>query len=145
LIIKYVRRAHATYGLYHILRILRDTCEPCIYFLILLCIFVHDQCKPLRCVCHVLFSQKLSETISPNQPFCIYVLSPPQSEDFWRNSRRITYCSVQTRYWVMTSKQTMKQLLLLGNRFLISKYTKPLLSNAFANKHVPTETIGVQQ
>jgi hypothetical protein len=31
--------------------------------------------------------------------------------------------------------------LLLGNRFLISKYTRPLLGNAFANKHVPTETI----
>jgi hypothetical protein len=40
------------------------------------------------------------------------------------------------RYWVTTSKQHSS----LGNRFLISKYTQPILSNAFANKHVPTET-----
>jgi hypothetical protein len=87
------------------------------------------------CVSHVLFPQKLSENISPNQPCCIYVLSPAQSEDFWRSSRRITYCSVQTHYWVMTSKQ----LLLLGNRFLISKYTNswsvtPVQTNMFPQK-----------
>jgi hypothetical protein len=34
---------------------------------------------------------------------------------------------------------------LLGNRFLISKYTLPLLDNAFANKHIPMETIEQQQ
>jgi hypothetical protein len=28
---------------------------------------------------------------------------------------------------------------LLGNRFVISNYTQPLLGNAFANKHIPTE------
>jgi hypothetical protein len=49
------------------------------------------------------------------------------------------------RDWVTTSKQTTKQHPLLGNRLLISKYTQPLRSNAFANKHVPTETIGIQQ
>jgi hypothetical protein len=42
------------------------------------------------------------------------------------------YC----RYSVTTSKQHA----LLGNRFLISKYTQSLLGNAFANKHVLTET-----
>jgi hypothetical protein len=35
----------------------------------------------------------------------------------------------------------MKKHSLLGNRFLISKYTRPLLDNAFANKHLLTETI----
>jgi hypothetical protein len=30
---------------------------------------------------------------------------------------------------------------LLANRFLISKYPQPLLSNAFANKQVPTANI----
>jgi hypothetical protein len=29
--------------------------------------------------------------------------------------------------------------------FLISKYTQPSLGNAFANKHVPAEMIGVEQ
>jgi hypothetical protein len=29
---------------------------------------------------------------------------------------------------------------MLGNRFLISKYTQALLSNVFPNKHVPTAT-----
>jgi hypothetical protein len=33
----------------------------------------------------------------------------------------------------------------LGNRLLINKYMEPLLGNTFANKHVPAETIGVQQ
>jgi hypothetical protein len=42
-------------------------------------------------------------------------------------------------------KKTTKQHLLIGNRFLISKYTQPLLGNTFANKHVPTETTVVQQ
>jgi hypothetical protein len=55
-----------------------------------------------------------------------------------------TYCNVQTRYWAMTSKQSMKQHSLLENGILISKYMQPLPSNALANKHVPTETIGVQ-
>jgi hypothetical protein len=32
--------------------------------------------------------------------------------------------------------------LLLGNWFLISKYTQPLLSNNLANKQIPTEMIG---
>jgi hypothetical protein len=41
--------------------------------------------------------------------------------------------------------ETMKQHPLLGNRFLISKFTQPLLSNAFTKKHVPTATIGVQK
>jgi hypothetical protein len=36
------------------------------------------------------------------------------------------YCSVFSRCWVATSKQTTKQHSLLGNRFLISKYTRPL-------------------
>jgi hypothetical protein len=52
----------------------------------------------------------------------------------------ILYCSGQARYWVTTAEQHP-----LLDRFLISKYTQPLLSNAFANKHIPTETIGVQQ
>jgi hypothetical protein len=34
---------------------------------------------------------------------------------------------------------------LLGNRFLLSKYTQRLPSNAFANKHVPMEMVGRQQ
>jgi hypothetical protein len=42
----------------------------------------------------------------------------------------------------MTSNQTRKQHPLLGNRFLISKYTQLLPSNAFTNKHIPMETIG---
>jgi hypothetical protein len=33
---------------------------------------------------------------------------------------------------------------LLSNRFLISKYTQPLLSDAFTKKQVPTETSEVQ-
>jgi hypothetical protein len=45
----------------------------------------------------------------------------------------------------MTLKQTLKQHPLLVNRFLTSKYMQPLLSNAFANKCVPMEAIGVQQ
>jgi hypothetical protein len=40
---------------------------------------------------------------------------------------------------------TTKQHPLLSNRFLISGYTQPLLSNAFENKHLPTEIIGVQK
>jgi hypothetical protein len=40
--------------------------------------------------------------------------------------------------------KTTKQHPLLGNRFLISKYTQPILSNAFTNKRIPTETIGAQ-
>jgi hypothetical protein len=49
------------------------------------------------------------------------------------------------RYWATTSKQTTKQHSLRGSRFLLSKYTQPLLGNAFANKCVPMETIGEQQ
>jgi hypothetical protein len=45
----------------------------------------------------------------------------------------------------MTLKQTMKHHSLLGNRFLISKYMQPLLGTAFANSHIPMETIGVQK
>jgi hypothetical protein len=45
----------------------------------------------------------------------------------------------------MTSKQTVKQHPLLGNGFLIRKNMQPLLGNAFTNKHVPMEMIGVQQ
>jgi hypothetical protein len=45
------------------------------------------------------------------------------------------------RYWVTTTKQTSKQHPLLGNRFLISKYASPFLSNAFANKQVTMATI----
>jgi hypothetical protein len=51
------------------------------------------------------------------------------------------YGSVYSCYWVKTSKQTTKHLL-LGNRFLIRKYTRPLLGNTFANKHVPVEMTG---
>jgi hypothetical protein len=43
------------------------------------------------------------------------------------------------------SNKTTKQRSMLSNRFLISKYTQPLLGKAFASKHVPKETIGVQQ
>jgi hypothetical protein len=32
--------------------------------------------------------------------------------------------------------------LLLGNRFLISKYVRPLLGDAFADRYVPMEMIG---
>jgi hypothetical protein len=32
-----------------------------------------------------------------------------------------------------------------GIRFLISIHMQPLLTNAFANKHVPTDAIGIQQ
>jgi hypothetical protein len=39
----------------------------------------------------------------------------------------------------------MKQHSLLGNRLLISKHMQRLLGNAFANKDVTTEMIGVQQ
>jgi hypothetical protein len=35
----------------------------------------------------------------------------------------------------------MKQHLLLGNRFLIIKYTQLLLDNTFAHNHVPMETM----
>jgi hypothetical protein len=49
-----------------------------------------------------------------------------------------------THYWVTTLKQATEQHLLIGNRFLMSKYMQQLLSNAFANKHVPMEKIGVQ-
>jgi hypothetical protein len=38
-----------------------------------------------------------------------------------------TYCGVFSRYWVTTSKQTTKQHSVLGNRFLISKYSRSLL------------------
>jgi hypothetical protein len=55
------------------------------------------------------------------------------------------YCSVQSRCWVATSKQTIKQYSLLGNRFLISKYRLPLLGNAFVNKYEPMEIIEQQQ
>jgi hypothetical protein len=68
----------------------------------------------------------------------------PRTDPLGR-SIQVKYCCMWTRYWVTTSKQTMKQHLLLANRFLISKYTQPLLGNAFTNKHVPTETIGVQK
>jgi hypothetical protein len=44
------------------------------------------------------------------------------------------------RSWVTTSKH-----LLLGDRFLISKYRQPLVSNAFANDQVPLETNRVQE
>jgi hypothetical protein len=38
----------------------------------------------------------------------------------------------------------MKQHSLLDNKFLIGKYTQLLVSNAFANRHVVTETTEVQ-
>jgi hypothetical protein len=44
----------------------------------------------------------------------------------------LKYCSMHTRCWVTTSKQTRRQHSLLGNRFLINKYTQPLLGNAVA-------------
>jgi hypothetical protein len=56
--------------------------------------------------------------------------------------RILGYCSVWCRCWVVTSKQTTKQHLLLGNRFLISKYTRTLLGGAFADRHVPMKMIG---
>jgi hypothetical protein len=52
---------------------------------------------------------------------------------------------VHSRYWSTTSKQTTNQHPLLDNRFLMNKYTQPLLNNIFANKHIPMETFGVQQ
>jgi hypothetical protein len=45
----------------------------------------------------------------------------------------------------VTEKLTTKQHPLLGNRLLISKYTQLVLSNAFENKHILTDTIGVLQ
>jgi hypothetical protein len=50
-------------------------------------------------------------------------------------ARRPLFC-------VTTSKQTTKQHPRLGDRFLTSKYMQQLQSSAFANKHVPTESIG---
>jgi hypothetical protein len=41
-----------------------------------------------------------------------------------------------------TSKQTTKQHLLLGNRFLISKYTRPLQGDTFVDRHDAMEMIG---
>jgi hypothetical protein len=41
---------------------------------------------------------------------------------------------------VTTANQTKKQCPLLGNKFLISKYTQPLLSNAFENEYALTAT-----
>jgi hypothetical protein len=46
---------------------------------------------------------------------------------------------------VTTSKESTNQHSRLRNRFLRCKYTQPLLGNALANEHVPTEMIGVQQ
>jgi hypothetical protein len=54
-------------------------------------------------------------------------------------------CILVTGYDLETNNETTKQRPLLGNRFSISKYTQPLLSKAFANKHIPMEKIGVQQ
>jgi hypothetical protein len=48
------------------------------------------------------------------------------------------------RYWVTTSKQTKKHPL-LGNGREISNILEPLQGNAFANKHIPMETLAVQQ
>jgi hypothetical protein len=45
------------------------------------------------------------------------------------------YSSVLTRYWVTIAKQTTNHQLLC-NKFLISKYTQSLLSNAFGSKQV---------
>jgi hypothetical protein len=53
---------------------------------------------------------------------------------FVKDTQWETYCSVYTHYWVRISNQTTKQHPLLGSRFLISKYTQQLLSNAFAKK-----------
>jgi hypothetical protein len=55
----------------------------------------------------------------------------------------IVACRPVTGEW--PRNKTTKQHPLLGNRFLISKYTQPLLSRTLAKKRVPTETIGVQQ
>jgi hypothetical protein len=52
-------------------------------------------------------------------------------------------CSVYTRCWVTTSKQTTKHPL-LRNKLLISTHTQPLLGKASANKQIPTKTIAVQ-
>jgi hypothetical protein len=59
--------------------------------------------------------------------------------------RNASYCSVQSRYYAIRAIQTTKQHPLLGNRLLISKNKQPLLSNAFANKHVQTEKTAVQE
>jgi hypothetical protein len=37
----------------------------------------------------------------------------------------------------------MEQHSLLGNRFLISKYRRPLLGDTFADRHVHMEMIGI--
>jgi hypothetical protein len=50
-----------------------------------------------------------------------------------------THCSMWSRCWVVTSRWDTKQHLLLGNRFLINKYMRPLLGNTFVDKHVPME------
>jgi hypothetical protein len=55
---------------------------------------------------------------------------------------RMKQCSVYSRCWVAASRRATKQYSLLGNRFLINKYTRPLLGNTFVNKHVTMEMIG---
>jgi hypothetical protein len=52
------------------------------------------------------------------------------------------YCGGYTL--VVNDHETMKQHLLLGNKFLISKYTDLLTSNALVDRHVTTETIRVK-
>jgi hypothetical protein len=47
---------------------------------------------------------------------------------------RWLYCSVYSRCWVAASRWATIQHSLPGNRFVISKYTRPLLGNASANK-----------
>jgi hypothetical protein len=39
-----------------------------------------------------------------------------------------------SRYWLTTSNPKTKQHSRLGNTFLISNYTQPLVGNAFAKK-----------
>jgi hypothetical protein len=43
---------------------------------------------------------------------------------------------------LLLGKETTKQHPLLGNRYVISRYTQPLLGNTFANGNVPAEKIG---
>jgi hypothetical protein len=102
-----------------------------------------------------IYIERILEKLMPNASSTKWNMSTTQFTvetflyDMWPcklDSRlEIIYYSVQARYWITTSKQTTKQHPLLGSRFLTSKYTQPLLSNAFANKLVPMERIGVQQ
>jgi hypothetical protein len=70
-------------------------------------------------------------------------LSQPNSNYIpTRHFIRIHFNIVARKYSLLGNnrKKTTKQCPLLGSVFLIRKSTQPLLSNAFANKRVPTTT-----